>query len=61
MRLFGLSLLNKGNFTPASGMFWTISAPMTEAEIDATVAEFSQTLDELMPLIQAAAPELLSG
>ncbi len=61
MRLIGLSMLNKGNFTPASGVLWAISAPMTEAVIDKTVADFNQTLDCMMDPIRSAAPELIAG
>ncbi|MBW2063091.1 MAG: aminotransferase class III-fold pyridoxal phosphate-dependent enzyme [Deltaproteobacteria bacterium] len=59
MRLFGLSLLNKTMFTPASGSLWALSEPMTENEIDQTVSAVKETLDELRPLIKEATPELI--
>jgi hypothetical protein len=61
MRLIGLSMLTKGNFTPASGVLWAISAPMTEAIVDKTVADFNQTLDDMMDPMRSAAPELITG
>jgi len=59
MRLFGLSLLNKTMFTPASGSLWALSEPMTENEIDQTVSAVKEALDELSPLIKEATPELI--
>jgi len=59
MRLLGLSMLIKGHFTPANGVSWAITAPMTEVEIDNTVVDFARTLDEIMPLLEVAAPELI--
>ncbi len=61
MRLIGLSMLNKGNFTPAAGVLWAISAPMTEAIVDKTLADFNQTLDSMMEPMKSAAPELIAG
>jgi glutamate-1-semialdehyde aminotransferase len=58
-RLFGLELLNRGLFTPADAFIWAISAPMTDAEIDRAVATLRETLVELRPLIEGAAPGLL--
>ncbi len=60
-RLLGLSLLVKGNFTPATGALWSISAPMTDAHIDKTVDDLNRTLDYLLNPIQFAAPELITG
>ena len=61
MRLIGLSMLNKGNFTPAAGVLWSISSPMTEADIDKTLNDFNKTLDTLMEPMKAAVPELIAG
>jgi glutamate-1-semialdehyde 2,1-aminomutase len=60
-RLFGLSLLNKGMFTPADALIWAISEPMREAEVDRAVAAVRATLAELKPLFETCAPELLAG
>ncbi|GAB4352756.1 MAG: aspartate aminotransferase family protein [Candidatus Abyssubacteria bacterium] len=61
MRLLGLAMLNKGNFTPANGTLWALSAPMTEAIIDKTLEDFNQTLDDLLDVMKSAAPELIAG
>ena len=61
MRLIGLSMLNKGNFTPAAGVLWAVSAPMTEADIDKTLDDFNQTLEYMMEPMRSAAPELIAG
>ena len=61
MRLFGLSLLNKKMFTPASGAMWALSAPMTEREIEQTVAAITETLAEVKPVIKEVAPELMQS
>ena len=60
MRLIGLSMLNKGNFTPAAGVLWAISSPMTEAVVDKTLDDINQTLDDMMGPIKSAAPELIA-
>jgi glutamate-1-semialdehyde 2,1-aminomutase len=59
-RLFGLSLLNKGMFTPADGLIWAVSAPMREAEVDCAVAALRETLAEFKPLFEASTPKLLA-
>lgn len=59
MRLFGLSLLNKKMFTPASGAMWALSAPMTEREIEQAVTAITETLAEVKPVIKEVAPELM--
>jgi len=61
MRLIGLSMLNKGNFTPAAGVLWAISSPMTEADIDKTLGDFNQVLENIMEPMRSAAPELIAG
>jgi glutamate-1-semialdehyde 2,1-aminomutase len=61
MRLIGLSMLNKGYFTPAAGVLWAISSPMTEAVIDKTLDDFNQTLEYMMEPMRSAAPELIVG
>jgi glutamate-1-semialdehyde 2,1-aminomutase len=61
MRLIGLSMLNKGNFTPAAGVLWAISSPMTEAEVDKTLDDLNQTLEYMMEPMRSAAPELIAG
>lgn len=58
-RLLGLSLLNKGNFTPASGSLFCLSSPMTENEINKTVLDFNTALNELRPLMAEMVPQLL--
>jgi len=60
-RLLGLSLLVKGNFTPATGALWSISAPMTRTHIKKTVDDLNGTLDYLMESVKSAAPELIVG
>ena len=61
MRLIGLSMLNKGYFTPAAGVLWAISSPMTEAVIDKTLNDFNQTIENLMEPMKSSAPELIAG
>jgi glutamate-1-semialdehyde 2,1-aminomutase len=58
LRLFHLSLMNKGIFIPNRG-FFSISTPMTEAETDKAVAATAETLTELKPLIEEIAPQLI--
>ena len=58
LRLFHLSLMNKGIFIPNRG-FFSISAPMSEDEIDKAVKSAAETLTELKPLIQEIAPQLV--
>lgn len=59
LRLFHLSLMNKGIFIPNRG-FFSISTPMSENEIDKAVQATDETLTELKPLIQEIAPQLIS-
>jgi len=59
MRIFGLSLLNKKMFTPASGAMWALSAPMAEREIEQTVTAITETLAEMKPVIREVVPELM--
>ena len=61
MRLIGLSMLNKDNFTPAAGVLWSISSPMTETDIDKTLDDFNETLEDIMDPMRSAAPELIAG
>jgi glutamate-1-semialdehyde 2,1-aminomutase len=58
LRLFHLSLMNKGIFIPNRG-FFSVSTPMTEAEIDKAVEATAETLSELKPLMQEVAPQLV--
>lgn len=58
LRLFHLSLMNKGIFIPNRG-FFSISTPMSEAEIDRAVEATAETLSELKPLIEQIAPQLM--
>ena len=58
LRLFHLSLMNKGVFIPNRG-FFSVSTPMTEAEIDKAVQASAECLTELKPLIQEIAPQLI--
>jgi glutamate-1-semialdehyde 2,1-aminomutase len=57
-RLLHLELLNRGIFSANRGMF-SISTPMTEQEIDETVAAFGATLKTLTPYVADVAPHLL--
>jgi len=59
LRLFHLSLMNKGIFIPNRG-FFSISTPMTEAETDRAVQATAETLTELKPLIEQIAPQLIA-
>jgi glutamate-1-semialdehyde 2,1-aminomutase len=58
LRLFHLSLMNKGIFIPNRG-FFAISTPMTEAETDKAVEATAETLSGLKPLMEQIAPQLL--
>ena len=58
LRLFHLSLMNKGIFIPNRG-FFAISTPMTEAETDKAVEATTETLSELKPLMEQIAPQLV--
>jgi glutamate-1-semialdehyde 2,1-aminomutase len=59
LRLFHLSLMNKGIFIPNRG-FFSVSTPMSEVEIDKAVQATAETLTELKPLMQEIAPQLIS-
>jgi glutamate-1-semialdehyde 2,1-aminomutase len=59
LRLFHLSLMNKGIFIPNRG-FFAISTPMTEAEIDKAVEATAEVLSELKPLMEQIAPHLIN-
>ena len=59
LRLFHLSLMNKGIFIPNRG-FFAISTPMTEAETDKAVEATAEVLSELKPLMGQVAPQLVS-
>jgi glutamate-1-semialdehyde 2,1-aminomutase len=59
LRLFHLSLMNKGIFIPNRG-FFAISTPMTEAETDKAVEATAEVLSELKPLMEQVAPQLVS-
>jgi glutamate-1-semialdehyde 2,1-aminomutase len=58
LRLFHLSLMNKGIFIPNRG-FFAISTPMSEAETDNAVNASAECLSELKPLIEQIAPQLI--
>jgi len=58
LRLFHLSLMNKGIFIPNRG-FFAVSTPMGEAEIERAVKASAETLAELKPLIGKIAPQLI--
>ncbi|MGD9240385.1 MAG: aspartate aminotransferase family protein [Desulfobacterales bacterium] len=58
LRLFHLSLMNKGIFIPNRG-FFAISTPMSEAETDKAVKATAECLSELKPLIEQIAPQLI--
>jgi glutamate-1-semialdehyde 2,1-aminomutase len=58
LRLFHLSLMNKGIFIPNRG-FFAISTPMTEADTDKAAEATAECLAELKPLIQEIAPQLI--
>ena len=58
LRLFHLSLMNKGIFTPNRG-FFSVSTPMGEAETKRAVEASAETLAELKPLMSEIAPQLI--
>ena len=58
LRLFHLSLMNKGIFIPNRG-FFAVSTPMGEVEIERAVKATAETLTELKPLIEEIAPQLI--
>lgn len=58
LRLFHLSLMNKGIFIPNRG-FFAVSTPMGEAEIERAVKMSAESLTELKPLIMEIAPQLI--
>ena len=58
LRLFHLSLMNKGIFIPNRG-FFSVSTPMGEAEINRAVEASAETLSELKPLMMEIAPQLI--
>jgi glutamate-1-semialdehyde 2,1-aminomutase len=57
-RLLHLELLNRGIFTAKRG-FFVLSTPMTEAEIEHCVREFTETLELLRPYVAEAVPQLV--
>ena len=57
--LLHLELINRGIYSAKRGMF-IISTPMSEVEIDKTVAAFADTLDMLKPYIAARHPQLVA-
>lgn len=58
LRLFHLSLMNKGIFIPNRG-FFSVSTPMGEEEIKQAVNAAAETLEELKPLMVEIAPQLI--
>lgn len=57
--LLHLELINRGIYSAKRGMF-IISTPMSEVEIDQTVAAFAGTLDMLKPYVAARYPQLVA-
>jgi len=57
--LLHLELINRGIYSAKRGMF-IISTPMSEVEIDKTVAAFAGTLEMLKPYIAARHPQLVA-
>ena len=58
LRLFHLSMMNKGVFIGSRG-FYSISTPMSQAEVDKALEATAECLTELKPLIQEIAPQLI--
>jgi len=58
--LVHLEMINRGIYSAKRGMF-VISTPMSEVEIDKTVAAFAGTLDRLKPYIAARHPRLIAA
>jgi len=58
LRLFHLSMMNKGVFIGSRG-FYSISTPMSKNEIDKALEATAECLLELKPLIQEIAPKLI--
>jgi len=58
LRLFHLSMMNKGVFIGSRG-FYSISTPMSKTEIDKALEATAECLLELKPLIQEIAPKLI--
>ncbi len=57
LRLFHLSMMNKGIFMPNRG-FFAISTPMSRADTDKAVEAAAESLSELKPLVEQIAPQL---
>jgi glutamate-1-semialdehyde 2,1-aminomutase len=57
--LLHLELINRGIYSAKRGMF-IVSTPMSEVEIDKTVAAFAGALDMLKPYIAARHPQLVA-
>jgi len=58
LRLFHLSMMNKGVFIGSRG-FFSISTPMSEADVDTAMDAAAECLSELKPMIQEIAPKLI--
>ena len=58
--LLHLELMNRGIYSAKRGMF-VISTPMSEEEIDKSVAAFAGALDMLKPYIADKHPQLVAG
>jgi glutamate-1-semialdehyde 2,1-aminomutase len=58
LRLFHLGMLNRDIHMPKRGMY-SLSIPMTDAEINKVVAATADTISELKPLIREIAPQLM--
>jgi glutamate-1-semialdehyde 2,1-aminomutase len=58
MHLVHLSLLKRGIFFPARGLF-NISTPMTERDIDTAVGAMDDVMTEIRPLIEQVWPKLM--
>jgi glutamate-1-semialdehyde 2,1-aminomutase len=58
LRLFHLSMMNKGLFIGSRG-FFSITTPMSEVEVDKAIEATATCLSELKPLIEEIAPKLI--
>lgn len=58
LRLFHLSMMNKGVFIGSRG-FYSITTPMAKAEIEKALEATAECLSELKPLIQEIVPKLI--
>ena len=59
VRLFHLSMLNRGIFIPSTRCMYNVSTPMSDTEVNEAVAATVDTLSELKPLLGEIAPHLI--